>query len=90
MLKIYGWRKYNHSIERTVKIMEDLIKALQILLKYGNPKHPTYYEHDILIICGIDPSDVSEEDKKQLEELGFSVGLEFGEPAFQSFRFGNC
>ena len=30
--------------------MENLIKALQILLKYGNPKRPTHCEHDELTI----------------------------------------
>ena len=35
--------------------MKDLIEALTILLKYGNPAHPTHCEHDELTICGIDP-----------------------------------
>ena len=35
--------------------MEDLIKALQILLKYGNPSYPTHCEHDELRVHGIDP-----------------------------------
>ena len=39
--------------------MEDLIKALQILLKYGNPKYPTVCEHDILYIVGIDLEKIS-------------------------------
>jgi len=30
--------------------MEDLIKALQIFLKYGNPAHPFYCEHDELTV----------------------------------------
>jgi len=30
--------------------MDDLIKALQILRKYGNPKYPTHCEHDTLYI----------------------------------------
>lgn len=70
--------------------MEDLIKALQIFLKYGNPKYPTYCEHDILTIMEIDPSTVSPEDIKQLEELGFHVMNEYGEPAFSSYRFGSA
>lgn len=40
--------------------MENLIKALQILLQYSNPDFPTHCEHDI---CDIDPADVSEADK---------------------------
>ena len=50
--------------------MKNLIEALQILLKYGNPKYPTHCEHDILTIMEIDPKDVSMEDKKMLEALG--------------------
>ena len=57
--------------------MSDLIKALQILLKYGNPNYPTHCEHDILTICGIDPNDVSAKDKEELEGLGFFVGDEY-------------
>ncbi len=70
--------------------MEDLIKALQIFLKYGNPKYPTICEHDVLIICGIEPKDVTEEDKAELEKFGFSVSNELGEEAFHSFRFGSA
>lgn len=50
--------------------MEDLIKALQIFLKYENKMYPTYCEHDVLYV-DIDPSVVSDEDKKTLDELGF-------------------
>ena len=67
--------------------MSDLIKALQILLKYGNPKYPTHCEHDVLTICGIEPTDVSEADLAELDELGFFVS---GEECFQSFKFGSC
>lgn len=67
--------------------MENLIKALQIFLKYGNPEWPTHCEHDVLTICGIDPDDVSDEDKKTLDELGFFEG---DEDAFQSFKFGSA
>ena len=56
--------------------MEDLIKALNILLKYGNPAYPTHCEHDTLYICGIEPGDVSEEDKRALDKLGFFVSEE--------------
>lgn len=66
--------------------MEDLIKALQILFKYGNPKHPTHCEHDKLYVA-IDPSIVSDEDKKELERLGFNECDEF--EAFTSYRFGS-
>lgn len=67
-------------------MLSKLIEALQILLKYGNPKYPTHCEHDVLTICGIDPSVVSEEDKATLDKLGFFVGDE----AFQSFKYGSA
>lgn len=74
--------------------MSDLIEALQILLKYGNPNRPTHCEHDILMICGINPQDVSNEDKEKLEKLGFFVSesLDYGfdEKMFKSFKFGSC
>ena len=69
--------------------MADLIEALQIFLKYNNPKWPTHCEHDVLTICGVTPSEVSDEDKKRLDELGFIVSEDYGE-CFQSFRFGSA
>ena len=68
-------------------IMEDLIKALQIFLKYGNPHNPCNCAHDELFI-DIDPEIVSESDKKELDKLGFFVEDEDG--GFGSFRFGSC
>lgn len=70
--------------------MEDLIKALQIFLKYGNPRHPTHCEHDVLIICGIDPAKVTDMDRMELDRLGFFVSNEYGELCFQSYRFGSA
>lgn len=72
--------------------MSDLIKALTILLKYGDPHNPCNCNHDELIICGIDPKDVSPEDKKSLDGLGFFVSDEgyADETWFKSFRFGSC
>jgi hypothetical protein len=69
--------------------MNDLIEALTILLKYGNPYSPTHCEHDTLTIVGIEPSAVSEEDKARLDELGFFVSTEYG-TNFVSFRFGSA
>jgi hypothetical protein len=69
--------------------MSDLIEALQILLKYGNPKYPTNCEHDTLMINKIWPEDVSDEDKKRLEELGFFVSDAYGEEIFMSYKFGS-
>jgi hypothetical protein len=70
--------------------MKNLIEALQILLKYGNPDYPTHCEHDILTISEIDPEKVSDDDKIALERLGFFVGEEYGEPAFHSYKFGSA
>jgi hypothetical protein len=70
--------------------MESLIKALQIFLKYGNPEYPTHCEHDVMYIVGIDPNDVSKEDKDALDELGFRFGNESGENGFYSFRYGSA
>ena len=68
--------------------MEDLIKALQIMNKYSQEKWPTWCEHDVLHVTGVDINEVSEEDLKQLEGLGFSWDDEFED--FYSFRFGSC
>ena len=72
--------------------MDDLVVALQIFLKYGNPKYPTHCEHDVLQICGIEPDDVSDEDKAKLKGLGFIIGDPIGdcEVGFHSFRFGSA
>ncbi len=68
--------------------MEDLIKALQILLKYGNPKYPTVCEHDILYIVGIDLKKINIEDINELENLGFNINIE--ESEIYSFKFGSA
>jgi hypothetical protein len=68
--------------------MKDLIEALQILLKYGNPDNPTHCEHDVLWICGIDPSTVSEEDVQKLDELGFHI--DESDDCFKSYRYGSA
>ena len=66
--------------------MEDLIKALQIFLKYGNKKYPTSCEHDMLYV-DVDPSIVSDKDKKTLDELGFFFDDE--NDCFASFKYGS-
>lgn len=69
--------------------MEDLIKALQILLKYGNPRNPTNCSHDYFYVA-IDPELVSKEDIKELDKLGFFIDSEYGGEGFGSFRYGSC
>ena len=70
--------------------MEDLIKALQIFNKYitddYSRKHPTTCEHDMLFVNCVRPEQVSNEDKKELETLGFIPYEDF---AFVSYRFGD-
>ena len=71
--------------------MRDLIKALQIFLKYITPgdygeKFPTACEHDKLFINCVSPDKVSEEDKKELKELGF---VPYEDVVFVSYRFGS-
>lgn len=70
--------------------MKDLIKALQIFLKYANDDHnPTNCSHDQLSICaGIDANNVSEADILRLDELGFFWSN--SDECFVSFRFGSC
>ena len=72
--------------------MKDLIEALTILLKYGDPHNPCNCNHDELMICGIDPKDVSDEDTKRLDRLGFFVSdAEYADETwFMSYRFGSC
>ena len=69
--------------------MEHLIFALQIFLKYGNPHRPSHCEHDYFYI-EIHPDLVSEEDKEELKELGFSIDEEYGGEGFGSYRYGSC
>jgi hypothetical protein len=68
--------------------IEKLIAALQIFLKYGNPDSPTHCEHDVLTVCGIEPSKVSEEDTRELANLGFFIDM--SEDCFKSYRFGSA
>lgn len=68
--------------------MEDLIKALTMFLKYGNPAYPTHCEHDELWIMDIDPADVSVEDIAELDRLGFHVD-EYDD-SFKSYKFGSA
>jgi hypothetical protein len=68
--------------------MKDLIKALQIFLKYKNKDYPTHCEHDVLIVVGITEDEVSEEDKTELKKLGFRWDSEYD--SWASFRYGSA
>jgi hypothetical protein len=52
-------------------MLTDLIEALQIMNKYGDSEYPIQCEHDVMYICGIEVEDISKEDLKELEQLGF-------------------
>ena len=45
-------------------------------------------EHDILYVVGIPYEEISEEDRKRLEELSFNWNVE--DECWYSFRFGFC
>jgi hypothetical protein len=66
--------------------MKDLIEALTIFAKYSDDQHPTHCDHDVMYV-GVDPADVSDEDKDRLEELSFLP--DEGHGSFKSFRFGS-
>ncbi len=65
--------------------MKEIIQALQIFLKYGNPHSPFHCEHDTLYVM-IEPQIVSVEDKAALRELGFIAASD----NFVSHRFGSA
>jgi hypothetical protein len=68
--------------------MKNLIKALQIFLKYKNEEYPTHCEHDILLIAGVTEEEVIEEDKTELEKLGFHWNREYD--SWASFEYGSA
>lgn len=71
--------------------LSGLIEALNIFLKYGNPKHPTHCEHDVMFVL-VDPAKIADEDKIRLEELGFiaSPNDERVGSCFKSFQYGSA
>jgi hypothetical protein len=79
--------------------MKELIEALQILMKYGNPSYPFHCEHDILHIVGFDAENISKQDKDKLYQLGIIVriegetdhdGEEIRQTEIYSFRYGSA
>ena len=67
--------------------MENLIKALQIFIKYGNPDYPTWCEHDVLHV-DINCEEVSDKDIEELDKLGFIPNVDCD--GFMSFRYGSA
>lgn len=68
--------------------MDDLIAALTIFRKYGNPAFPTHCEHDTLYVL-IAPALVSADDLAELDRLGFHPSDD-DDGVFTSFRFGSA
>lgn len=60
--------------------------AIKIFKKYNNPQWPFHCEHDVLTV-DVCYSEVSDEDKKLLNDLGFHEGED---DDFKSYRFGSC
>jgi len=67
--------------------VDDLIEALTIMRKYGNPPVPTNCSHDLLWVA-VDPDLVSPEDLTRLEELHFKPDED--RMGFYSYYFGSC
>ena len=68
--------------------MKDLIHALQIFMKYKNENYPTHCEHDTLYIMGITEDEMSIEDIKLLDHLGFFFSE--SDNCFMSFKYGSA
>jgi len=69
--------------------MDGLIEALTIFRKYQNVNRPTHCEHDTLMIMAVTKEEVSEEDRKRLEELGF-IWSDSNDGCWISFRYGSA
>lgn len=68
--------------------MKDLIEALAIFLKYKNSYNPTHCEHDVLWVVDVKKDEVSLEDQKRLDVLGFEWSDVAG--SWISYRFGRA
>lgn len=90
-----GWPEVRPMIQcHTADVVnhgfDALIEAFTIFRKYANPQSPLHCTHDTLMVNpDIHPSQITAEDRKRLEELGFFVGTEWPDN-FISFRFGSC
>jgi hypothetical protein len=69
--------------------MKDLIEALTIFLKYRDSRNPTHCEHDVLTITHVTLDEVSDADRRRLEELGFFWD-DSEDGSWQSFRYGSA
>ena len=60
--------------------MEDLIKALQILLPYVDEhgkQYPTACEHDVFYVNSLNLTNMEASTVRELAKLGFMPGLEY-------------
>lgn len=67
--------------------MEDLIKALQILLPYTDEygkKYPTTCEHDVLYVNCLDLTNMEASTVRELAKLGFDPGLDYDYDTIES------
>jgi hypothetical protein len=67
--------------------MDDLIEALMIFRKYGNPTYPTHCEHDIMYIVGVDLDAITDTDAQRLTELGFHRDED---GSYSSMKYGSA
>jgi hypothetical protein len=69
--------------------VKDLIEALTIFAKYQPDSYaPTHCEHDIMLVVAVTEEQVSPEDAKRLEDLGWHWDSEHD--CWGSFRFGSA
>jgi hypothetical protein len=65
--------------------VKDLVEALTIFLKYSATA-ATHCERDVLMVVGVTEDDVSSQDAKRLDALGFF----WADDCWQSFRHGSA
>jgi hypothetical protein len=69
--------------------VKKLIEALTIFAKYKDVERPTHCEHDVLTIMAVTLEEVSEEDQKKLDELGF-IWDASDDGCWISYRYGSA
>jgi hypothetical protein len=74
---------------KKIKLSEPQRKLLEKAVAEGSTF--AVCEHYILCIMGVTKDEVSEEDQKRLDELGFTyLDDACGEPGWASFKFGSA
>ncbi|NCQ51908.1 hypothetical protein GW796_08450 [archaeon] len=80
-LDIYDIASYTINDDLTVDVNGD------VYLAHKN-SYPTHCEHDILMIMDVTKRQVSKEDKKELDDLGFFWNDEFD--CWASYKYGSA